>query len=253
VSSRSRHRSLGWSRLVGAVGLAALSATACRQDMHNQAKVEPLEASRLFPDGAASRPLPPHTVAQGFLQEDRALHTGLEPSGGWVADLPVELDAELLNRGRERFEIYCAPCHDRTGGGRGMIVQRGFQQPPAYWEERLLGMPVGYFFDVATNGYGQMSGYAAQVPVHDRWAIAAWVRVLQRARTVSVAGLPEQERRWVEEGHSLAAPAAAPHGATDPPNSDGPDRSDASDESDGRGAAQGAAPGHDAAVAGDAP
>lgn len=197
------------------LGALLLTLAGCRQDMHNQAKHEPLEASRLFPDGASARPLPANTVAQGFLNEDRALHTGLAANGDWVAELPVALDAELLHRGRERFEIYCSPCHDRTGGGRGMIVQRGFQQPPAYWETRLLSMPIGYFFDVATNGYGQMSGYAAQVPVHDRWAIAAWVRVLQRARTVAVAELPEQERRWVEEGHSLSGGAAAPggHGA----------------------------------------
>ena len=210
---RAERRARSRAVWLGVVGLAALFLAACRQDMHNQAKVEPLEASSLFPDGAASRPLPPHTVAQGFLQEDRALHTGLETSGGWVADLPLELDAELLHRGRERFEIYCAPCHDRTGGGRGIVVLRGFQQPPAYWEDRLLGMPIGYFFDVATNGYGQMSGYAAQVPVQDRWAIAAWVRGLQRARTGPAARLAEQARQWVEEGHSRAAPAAAAHDA----------------------------------------
>jgi mono/diheme cytochrome c family protein len=190
------------------VALSLTSLVACRQDMHNQAKHEPLEASRLFTDGASSRPLPPHTVAQGFLQEDRALHAGLDAGGGWVAELPVALDAGLLQRGRERFEIYCSPCHDRTGGGRGMIVQRGFQQPPPYWDARLVGMPIGYFFDVASNGYGQMSGYAAQVPVHDRWAIAAWVRVLQRARTVAAGELAEQEQRWVEEGHSVGAEAA---------------------------------------------
>ena len=191
--------------------LALVVLAGCRQDMHNQAKHESLEASRLFPDGASSRPLPPNTVAQGFLMEDRALHTGVDADGEWVQELPVTLDAALLRRGRERFEIYCSPCHDRTGGGRGMIVQRGFQQPPAYWEARLLSQPVGYFFDIASNGYGQMSGYAAQVPVHDRWAIAAWVRVLQRARSVEAAALGEQEREWVEEGHAIA-PAAGEAG-----------------------------------------
>jgi mono/diheme cytochrome c family protein len=198
--------------------LASTALVGCRQDMHNQAKHEPLEASRLFSDGASARRLPPHTVAQGFLQEDRALHTGVGDGGEWIAELPVELDRELLSRGRERFEIFCSPCHDRTGGGRGMIVQRGFQQPPSYWDSRLLGMPIGYFYDVVTNGYGQMSGYAAQMPVHDRWAVAAWVRVLQRARTVEVARLAEQEQRWVDEGHSVGAAeggAGTGHGSVD--------------------------------------
>ena len=213
-----------------ALAAALLLLFGCRQDMHNQAKLEPLEASRLFPDGSGARPLPAHTVAQGFLQEDQVLHTGLVEGGGWTAELPVQLDEALLHRGRERYEIYCSPCHDRTGGGRGMIVQRGFQQPPAYWEDRLLRMPVGYFFDVASNGYGQMSGYAAQVPVQDRWAIAAWVRVLQRARTVPAGELPEQERQWVEEGHSLAEAAAAAHGDSEPSSaSHGSDQSDSSD------------------------
>jgi len=160
----------------------AMTAVGCRQDMHDQAKYEPLEASTFFEDGAASRPFPPHTVARGQLHDDRAFYTGYVADRVWVEELPVPLTAELLARGQERFGIYCTPCHDRTGSGRGMIVQRGFKQPPSYHEERLRQMPIGYFFDVMTNGFGAMSSYAAQIKPEDRWAIAAYVRVLQRSQ-----------------------------------------------------------------------
>lgn len=183
--------------------------------MHDQAKYEPLEASTVFADGGASRPLPAHTVARGWLQEDAALHTGLDESGDWVSELPVDLDAELLERGRERYEIFCALCHGRTGDGRGMIVQRGFQQPPAYWDGELPSRPIGYFFEVATNGYGAMSGYRAQVPVADRWAIAAWVRVLQRAHATPETALDAQDRERVIEGYRERAEGSSGGGETE--------------------------------------
>ena len=151
----------------------------CRQDMHDQPKIEPLEAHSFFADGMGSRVLPEGTVARGFLREDTRLWEGKNDDGSLVDRLPVTLDRALVERGRERYDIYCSVCHDATGGGRGMIVRRGFKQPRPLYEQRLVEMPVGYFFDVMTNGFGLMSSYAKQVPVEDRWAIAAYIRALQ--------------------------------------------------------------------------
>jgi len=168
----------------------------CRQDMHDQPKIEPLEANAFWADGMGSRPIPAGTVARGELHEDPLLWTGKDEAGQLVDALPPEipLTRELLERGRRRFEIYCSVCHDSTGGGRGMIVRRGFKQPPSYRDERLMGLPLGYFFDVATNGFGVMSGYGKQVPVEDRWAIVAYLRVLQR-RYVLAGEMPEVGER----------------------------------------------------------
>ena len=188
---------------------AALVATGCRQDMHDQPRFEPLEASGMFANGASARLLPANTVARGQLNADRQFHTGATDAGDWVSSLPVDVTAELLDRGEQRFNIYCTPCHDRTGGGMGMIVQRGFKQPPSYHEERLRTMPIGYFFDVASNGYGQMSGYKAQIKTEDRWAIAAHIRVLQRAAYAPYTGLAANDRQGVD---AAGQPAADDHG-----------------------------------------
>ncbi|HVS15156.1 MAG TPA: cytochrome c [Thermoanaerobaculia bacterium] len=193
---------------------AALLLVGCRQDMHDQAKYEPLEASALFSDGAASRVPPAFTVARGTLDALDPFHTGVGADGSWLVELPVELDAALLARGRERFDIYCSPCHDRLGTGRGMIVRRGFSEPPTYHQDRLRLAPVGYLFDVASNGYGRMSGYRAQVGVHDRWAIAAWIRVLQRSQLNPTVTLSAEDRQRVAEGwvDPRVAPAPSGHG-----------------------------------------
>jgi mono/diheme cytochrome c family protein len=203
-------------KLLSACGLARLAVVlasvavlaGCRQDMHDQAKLEPLEAAAFFADGAAARPLPPNTVARGQLREDRPFYTGFVADRVWVEELPVELTPELLARGRERFTVYCTPCHDRTGSGRGMIVQRGFKQPPSYHQERLRQVPIGYFFDVISNGFGAMSSYAAQVKPADRWAIAAWVRVLQRSQHAPVQTLPESDVEQLERMAAATADAA---------------------------------------------
>ena len=181
--------------------------------MHDQPRFEPLEASAMFADGAASRGLPANTVARGQLNQDVEFHTGATGSGEWVTELPVNVTAQLLDRGQERYNIYCTPCHDRTGSGNGMIVQRGFKQPPSYDEERLRAMPVGYFFDVASNGYGQMSGYKAQINTEDRWAIAAYIRVLQRAAHSPYDGLSADDRRGVDTAGQPAA--SEDHGGED--------------------------------------
>jgi mono/diheme cytochrome c family protein len=157
--------------------------------MANQPRIKPFRKSELFDDGTSARPLPAGTVARGHLREDRAFHAGLGPDGRFVAALPIELTPALLARGRERYDIFCSPCHGRTGDGGGMIVQRGFKRPGPLDAERLRAERIGYFFDVVTNGFGEMSSYAAQVPPGDRWAIAAYIRALQLSRGAPAAML----------------------------------------------------------------
>jgi mono/diheme cytochrome c family protein len=175
----------------------ALLAGACRQDMAEQPRYDPLEASRFFPDGQAARPRVAGTVARGELADDTALFTG-KAEGRLVDKVPVAVTPEVLARGRERFDIYCSPCHDRVGTGKGMIVRRGYRQPPSLHDERLRQAPAGHFFDVVTNGFGVMPAYAAQVPVHDRWAIVAYIRALQRSQHATLADVPPAERRALE-------------------------------------------------------
>ena len=172
------------------VPLAGLLLVAgCRQDMHNQPKYRPLRASAFFRDGASARPLVEGTVARGTLQQDEAFFTG--KSGGTpIPELPFPIDEQVLDRGQERFGIYCTPCHDATGSGRGMVVQRGFRQPPSLHDDRLRNAPAGYFFDVITNGFGVMPDYRAQIPPRDRWAIVAYIRALQLSQHASAAEIP---------------------------------------------------------------
>ena len=170
----------------------------CRQNMHNQHKIEPLEASNFFADGQGARPLPAHTVARGDLREGFEF-TGLDAANKPVDQLPFPVTREVLRRGQERFNIYCSPCHDRLGTGRGMIVRRGFKQPTSYHIPRLRSAPVGYFFNVMTEGFGVMPSYAPQVPVADRWAIAAYIRVLQYSQNARLAELPPADRQKVEQ------------------------------------------------------
>ena len=175
--------------------VAALAVTvgACRQDMHDAPRYEPLEASPFFTNGGASRVLVANTVPRGFLRENELLYTG--KIGGELADqFPMPVTAEVMARGQERFNVFCSPCHGRTGMGDGMIVQRGFRAPPAYGEPRLREAPVGYFFDVMTNGFGAMQNYASQVPVADRWAIAAFIRALQRSQGTTIDDVPADRR-----------------------------------------------------------
>jgi len=189
---------------LGLLLLAALS-VGCRQDMHDQAKYEAFELSTFFADGASARRPPANTIARGQLAiEERFAHRDV--AGEWVTELPMPLTPELLDRGRQRFEVFCSPCHDRTGSGRGMIVQRGFKAPPSYHTDRLRQVPIGYLFEVITNGGASMSGYGSQVKPGDRWAIAAWVRVLQASQNVPAAALSAQDLERVETGASLPYP-----------------------------------------------
>lgn len=161
--------------LVAAAGIAPV--IGCRE-MADQARLEPLEASEFFADGKSARPLLPGTVARGHLRVDRAMVTG-KVEGQPVARLPVAVTATVMQRGKERYNIFCAHCHDRVGNGQGMVVRRGFPRPPSYHIRRLREAPPGHLFDVITNGLGRMPSLSPQIPPEDRWAIVAYVRALQ--------------------------------------------------------------------------
>jgi mono/diheme cytochrome c family protein len=163
--------------------------------MHDQPRYEPLEASKFFADGMSSRQLPEGTVARGHLDADPVLYTGKTAGGQVAAAPPMAVSRPLLERGRQRFDIYCSPCHGRLGDGTGMVARRGFKQPPSFHEDRLRNEPVGYYFDVITHGFGVMPSYAAAVPPADRWAIAAYIRVLQLSQRAHLADLPPADRQ----------------------------------------------------------
>jgi len=156
--------------------------------MADQPRCEAFGPSRLFADGKCARELPEGTVPRGAASDPLAV---FDPTSD---RLPVPVTAELLSRGRQRYEIYCSPCHDRVGTGRGMIVRRGYTRPPSLHEDRLRAAPVGHFVDVVTRGWGAMPAYPAQVPAADRWAIAAYIRALQRSQHASLADAPADAR-----------------------------------------------------------
>ena len=176
-----------------AVLLASLLAVAgCRQDMHDQPKFVPLRESDFFADHRSERPIIDGTVARGYLDDDPLLYTG-KATGQDSIEFPFPVTAQVMARGRERFDIFCAPCHDRNGTGNGMVVRRGYRQPPSFHIDRLGQAPVGHFFDVITNGFGAMPDYRDQIPVRDRWAIIAYIRALQLAEHASIADVPADE------------------------------------------------------------
>jgi mono/diheme cytochrome c family protein len=187
-------------RVTPALLLAAmLLAGGCRLDMHDQPKYTPLRQSDFFADGRAARPLVEGTVARGLLNEDEQLNTG-KVNGQLAADFPFPVTAEVVARGRERYDIFCSPCHDRTGGGNGMIVRRGYRRPPTFHQDRLRQAPPGHFVDVMTNGFGAMPDYRSQVPPRDRWAITAYLRALQLSANATLSEVPPGERERLAPG-----------------------------------------------------
>ena len=194
-----------------AIVAVAVALTGCRQDMHQAARYDPLEQSPFFADQRSARPQIEGTVSRGNLRDDKLFYTAKQPDGQLVDTVPVKVDKALLLRGQDRYDVYCSPCHGRTGDGNGMVVQRGFKQPTSYHTDRLRAQPVGYFYDVITNGFGAMQDYSAQVAPRDRWAIAAYVRALQFSRNAGVADVPA-DARGVLDGMAGPAPAAA-HGS----------------------------------------
>lgn len=173
----------------------------CHRDMYDQPRYETFEKSELFADGRSARPLVAGTIPYGDIEPNEALQTG-RANGQLVTELPMPLNEALLRRGQERFDIYCAVCHGRTGEGNGMIVQRGYRVPPTYHSERLRGVPIGHVFDVATNGFGAMPSLALQTSVEDRWAIAAYIRALQFSQFADVEILDTETRQQLESSPS---------------------------------------------------
>ena len=193
MSLPERRRAPRGSSLRAALPLACAALAGCRQDMHDQAKVEALEGSDFFADGRGSRPLVAGTVPRGGLRLDAHFFTG-RVGNAFADTFPAAVTRESLARGRERFDIFCSPCHDRVGNGLGMIVRRGFRRPPSLHIDRLREAPPGYFVDVITRGFGAMADYAAQVPPADRWAIAAYIRALQLSQNARVDDVPPKYR-----------------------------------------------------------
>ncbi len=182
--------------LIPASFAAAVFLTGCRQDMHDQPKYKPLRESNFFVDKRQSRPLLPNTVALGDLREATEFYTG-KTSADAKVDLeyfPMPITRDVIERGHQRFDVFCSPCHGRLGNGAGMIVKRGFKAPPSYHIQRLRDAPVGHFYDVITNGYGSMYNYAAQIPPRDRWAIISYVRALQLSQNVQTADITPEMR-----------------------------------------------------------
>jgi mono/diheme cytochrome c family protein len=160
----------------------------CHTDMWVQPKTKPLSESKFYPDGQASRPLVAGTVARDFLREDDAFFTGAR-NGKWLDQIPMKVDEKVIRRGMDRYKVFCSPCHGMLGDGNGMIAQRGLtlRRPVGnYHTDRLRNMPVGHFYDVITNGYGAMYSYASRVEPQDRWAIVAYIRVLQLSQHATV-------------------------------------------------------------------
>jgi mono/diheme cytochrome c family protein len=189
------------ARALARIGLAAACLvfwTGCRKDMYAQPKYEDYEPSTSFADGTSSRPIVAGTVARGELRADDHYYTG-KVDGKEVDTFPFAVDAATLELGRERFGVFCAPCHGRVGDGAGMVVRRGFSPPPTFHSPYLRDIPVGHFFTVITNGYGAMYSYAARIPVDQRWAIAAYIRTLQYSQNAQPADLTEDDRQKLAE------------------------------------------------------
>ena len=192
--SKSGNRATrGTSALWVCLIFVAIMVSGCRQDMHVQPRYQPEDPSTFFADGRSERPAVEGTVARGELRTDELLYTG-KVNGAAANLFPFPITAADLRRGRERYNIYCSPCHDYTGSGNGMIVQRGFPSPPSFHLERLRQAPAGHFFEVISNGLGMMYSYASRVSPEDRWRIAAYIRALQMSQHGSTADVPESER-----------------------------------------------------------
>lgn len=179
------------ARLLLLVAAVTLLLSACGRNMFEQPKYEAFEASEFFEDGASMRAPVANTVSREFGGLEPAYLTGMGP-GGMLTELPVDLTLELVQRGQERFDIYCSPCHNYNGDGQGAVVRKGFPQPTSFvTTDRLLDAPVGYFFSAMTNGFGRMYSYSSRIPADDRWAIAAYVKALQLSQNADPADIPE--------------------------------------------------------------
>ncbi len=213
--------SLDTARMSACATIAAMVLlTACRQDMHNEPRYKPLAGSDFFADQRSARPMVEGTVARGHLRIDEARYTG-KIDGEDIDQFPIPIAKEDIERGQTRFNIYCTPCHGHLGDGNGMVVLRGFRQPPSYFSDRLVHAPVGHYFDVVTNGFGAMPSYASRIQSDDRWRVVAYIRALQLSESASLNDVPADQRQNLAveppprlSGTSTGAPAGGnPPGA----------------------------------------
>ena len=199
------------------MGLSAMAAmlvlAGCRQDMHDQPKFFPQRGTSFYADGRSARPQVENTVARNQLHQDAYFFTGLQ-DGKEGDGLPIPLTAEVMQRGQERYNIYCTPCHSRVGNGAGMIVQRGYRPAGDFHTDRLRNAPLGHFFNVMTNGFGAMPDYAAQLTPEDRWAVAAYVRALQLSQNAKQADVAAGQH--VQDLHDIAKDEGMQPGFADP-------------------------------------
>lgn len=199
---------------LGLGAFALLAMTACRQDMQIEPRYNPESQSDFFSDNRAARPMVDGTVARGDLRIDEARYTG-KINGQEIDQFPIPIVKADIERGEQRFNIYCTPCHGRLGDGNGLVVLRGFRQPPSYYSDKLMQAPVGHFFDVMTNGFGAMASYASRIEPDDRWRIAAYIRALQLSETAKVADVPADKR-------TALAPEPPPRGLGEGPTPEVP-------------------------------
>jgi Cytochrome C oxidase, cbb3-type, subunit III len=196
--------------LAGAATLAALAMAGCRQDMHDQPKFVPQRGTDFYPDGRSVRPQVENTVARGQLHEDAYFYTGMQ-NGKEGDAMPFPVTMDVLERGQERYNVYCTPCHSRVGNGAGMIVMRGYRPAGNFHTARLVAAPLGHFFSVMTNGFGAMPDYAAQLTPEDRWAVVAYIKALQLSQAAkpsdAAAGAQVQPLGSIAESEGLPADA----------------------------------------------
>ena len=179
--------------------LVSAAAPGCHLDMYDQPKFKPYAAAPFFADGSSARPLPEGTVARGHADNGSYMVTGKvgsQPGAGF----PFPVTRAVLDRGRDRFDTFCSPCHGRPGDGGGMVVLRGFPRPPSLVADSVRSEPEGFYFDVITTGFGRMYSYAPSIPVRDRWAIVAYIRALQLSQNVALADLPDSDRVHFQRG-----------------------------------------------------
>lgn len=199
MTSTARHRRPLTAAFTLLIAVSSLAGCDLRQRMYDQEKYEAHEATSFFKDGLTSRAPIEGTVARGGLRLDAHLYEG-KVNGELATTLPaaIKFDRQLLERGQQRYNIYCAPCHDRTGSGNGVVVQRGLKQPPSFHQDRLRDAAIGYYFDVITNGFGSMFSYASRIQVNDRWAVAAYIRALQLSQEAAYDELPAEDQRQLQ-------------------------------------------------------
>jgi mono/diheme cytochrome c family protein len=198
--------------LIAPVLLAGCS----RLDMQDQPKLKFERPSDFFADGRSGRPEVDGSIARGSLNVDTAYYEGKDAAGKDIDAFPLTVDKDLIIRGQQRFDAFCAPCHGRIGNGLGMIVRRGFKQPPSYHIDRLRSAPVGHFYDVITNGYGAMLNYSQQVSVRDRWAIVSYIRALQYSENANVSDLSAEARAKVPQLGTALTPEMKAAQANEP-------------------------------------